>query len=418
MTPIISSAAIQSRAFNIDDLRLLAQRRLPRGLFEYVERGAEDDRSLAGNRAAFARWQLLPRVGVDVSAIDLSCRWFGRPRALPIAVGPTALSALLWYRGEEALALAARAAQVPYTVGTHSLTTMEKLFDLLGDDLWFQLYMLRSRQDSWDMVERARRVGIKTLVVTLDIPVEPNREYGKRSGFSMPFRFTPGAVADVLAHPRWLAEVYLRYRCHGGLPTFGNLPPALVGDIAHADVSDEKTTQRLAIDPRVSWEVLRELRERWPHTLVLKGILGVHDAARAAAIGCDGIVISNHGGRSLDDAVSPLLVLPEIRAAVGERLTLLIDSGFRRGTDVVKALALGAHGVLLGRATLYGLAAGGEAGAAHALEIFRTEMARTLALLGCPRVSGLDSELLRPDPLQPERLRPDQWRLMTSNSSS
>ncbi|MET0378197.1 MAG: alpha-hydroxy acid oxidase, partial [Spongiibacteraceae bacterium] len=378
MTQIISPGAVQSRVFNIDDLRTLAQRRLPRGLFAYVERGAEDEVSLAANRAAFARWQFVPRVGVDVSRTDLSCPWFGRACASPIAVGPTALSALMWYRGEEALARAAHAANVPYTVGTHSLTTMETLFDVLGDNLWFQLYMLRSREGTWEIVERARQVGIKTLIVTLDIPVEPNREYSKRSGFNMPFRFTPGAVADVLTHPRWFADVYLRYRLSGGLPRFGNLPQSVIGG-----VSNKSTAQNLSVDPTASWEVLRELRERWPHTLVLKGLLNAADATRAVALGCDGIVISNHGGRGLDGAIAPLAVLPEIRAAVGERLTVLIDSGFRRGTDVIKALALGAHGVMLGRATLYGLAAAGEAGAAHALGMFHAEMTRTLALLGC-----------------------------------
>lgn len=416
MTSSIPPHAIQSRAFNIDDLRTLAQRRLPRGLFAYVERGVEDDISLAANRAAFARWQFVPRIGVDVSSPDLSCRWFGRARSSPLAVGPTALSALMWYRGDETLARAAWAADVPYTLGTHSLTTMETLFDLLGDDfledkLWFQLYLLRSREGTWGIVERARQVGIKTLVVTLDIPVEPNREYSKRSGFTLPFRFTPGAVADVLSHPLWLADVYMRYQRNGGLPPFGNLPQSLLG--VGGNVFNKQTAQNLLVDPAASWEVLRELRERWPHTLVLKGILSVHDAERAASIGCDGIVVSNHGGRSLDGAISPLLVLPEIRAAVGERLTVLIDSGFRRGTDIIKALALGAHGVLLGRAALYGLAAAGEAGAAHALEILRAEMTRTLALLGCPRLSELSLNLLRPD-----QLRSDQLRLMTSNSSS
>jgi isopentenyl diphosphate isomerase/L-lactate dehydrogenase-like FMN-dependent dehydrogenase len=388
--PAIASAAITRTALNIDDLRTLARRRLPRGLFEYVERGAEDDVSLRANRAAFGRWQLLPQIGIDVSQVDLSCRWFGRIRPLPIAVGPTALSALLWYRGEEVLANAALRAGVPYTTGTHSLTAMETLFEQLGDDLWFQLYMLRSRAGTWDIVERARRLGIKTLMVTLDIPVEPNREYSRRSGFSMPFRFTPSSVADVLSHPRWLTDVYLRYRRQGGLPKFGNLPQALVGD-----VGNEATARNLTIDPTAGWDALRELRERWPHTLVIKGVLHAADAVHAAEIGCDGIVISNHGGRGLDGAIAPLSVLPEIRAAVGDRLTVLVDSGFRRGTDVIKALALGADGVLLGRATLYGLAAAGEAGASRALGIFREEMARTLALLGCPRLSDLSADQLR-----------------------
>lgn len=395
--------AVTRNIFNIDDLRVRAQRRLPRGLFDYIERGAEDDMSLVANRAAFARWQFVPRIGVDVARTDLTCSWFGRERALPFAVGPTALSALMWYRGEEALAAAASKFNVPYTVGTHSLATMETLFERLGDDLWFQLYMLRSRQGTWEIVERARRVGITTLLVTLDIPVEPNREYGRRSGFAMPFRFTPGAVADVLSHPRWLADVYLRYRLHGGLPPFGNLPRALVGDVANAE-----TARGLAIDPTANWAVLKELRERWPHTLVVKGVLHAADAVRAAELGCDGIVISNHGGRALDGAVAPLQVLPEITAAVAGRMTVLIDGGFRRGTDVVKALALGADGVLLGRAMLYGLAAAGENGAVHALRILREETARTLALLGCPRVSDLRAD----------QLRMDQLRLMTSNSSS
>jgi len=381
---------IQQRAFNIDDLRALARQRLPWGLFDYVERGAEDDISLAANRAAFAQWQLLPHIGVDVSQIDLSCRWFGRARALPFAIGPTALSALMWFRGEEAMARAAVKSNIPYTTAALSLTAMETLRDISGDDLWFQLYLLRNRAATWQIVERAKNAGINTLVVTLDIPVEPNREYTQRSGFNLPFKFTARAIADVLAHPRWLSDVYLRYQLGGGLPTLANLPALAAGDL-----TDKKVAQNLTVDSSVTWATLRELREKWPHTLVLKGVLSARDAQSAIDCGADGIVISNHGGRALDGAVAPLTVLPEIVAAVKGRLTVLIDSGFRRGTDVVKALALGADGVLLGRAPLYGLAAGGEAGAAHALHLLQTETARALALLGCPRLAELDAGYLR-----------------------
>ena len=378
---------IQQRAFNIDDLRALAQKRLPWGLFDYVERGAEDDISLAANRAAVAQWQLIPRIGVDVSQIDLSCRWFGRERARPFAIGPTALSALMWYRGEEAMARAAVTANIPYTTGTMSLTAMEALREISGEDLWFQLYMLRNRAATWQIVERAKNAGIKTLMVTLDIPVEPNREYTKRSGFNLPFKFSVRSVADVLAHPHWLGDVYLRYQLGGGLPKLANLPAG--------DLTDQQVAQDLTVDPTMTWDTLRELRAKWPHTLVLKGVLDARDAQRAAELGADGIVISNHGGRALDGATAPLTVLPEIAAAVNGRLTVLIDSGFRRGVDVIKALALGADGVLLGRAALYGLAAVGEAGAAHALHLLQTETARALALLGCPRVADLEADYLR-----------------------
>jgi len=376
-------------AFNIADLRAIAQRRLPKGIFEFVDRGAEDEVSLRNNRAAFDRIRLRPRVLVDVSRRNQEITLFGYRQKMPIAIAPTGAAGILWHEGEIALARAAATAGIPFTLATGSLTAMEKVVERAGGRLWFQLYMYADRSLSYQLVERAKAAGLEGLVVTVDSPVFSNREYNLRNGFTIPLSYTPRNIADVLRHPRWLAGVLSRYLLTTGMPRYENYPNAVKSSITARPMG-----RALKLNDSLTWEDVRVLRKRWPRTLMVKGILRSRDAALAADCGADAVIVSNHGGRVVDGALAPIEALPEIVDAVGKRIPVIVDSGFRRGTDVVKALALGASAVLIGRATLYGTAAAGEAGAARAITFFREEIDRTLALLGCGSIDALNREYL------------------------
>jgi isopentenyl diphosphate isomerase/L-lactate dehydrogenase-like FMN-dependent dehydrogenase len=376
-------------AYNIADLREMARRRLPRGMFEFVDRGTEDESALRHNRAAFERIRFRPRTLVDVSARSQEITLFGRKLPLPFAIGPTGTAGLLWYRGEIGLARAAAAAGIPFTVAVNSMTSMETIAEAAGGRLWFQLYMWSDRARSHEIVARAKAAGFEALIVTVDGAVRANREYGHRNGFEMPFRFNRRNVAGVLARPGWLCSVLLRYALTSGVPRFENYPP---------DVMDRLTARTLKSgflkNDSLTWDDIRVLRKLWPGVLMVKGILHPRDAQLAADCGADAVVVSNHGGRMLDSAVAPIEMLPGIVDAVGKRITVLMDSGVRRGADIVKALALGAQAVLIGRASLYGVAAAGEAGAARAIAILREEVSRVLALLGAPEIGALSAQYL------------------------
>jgi len=376
-------------AFNVADLRDIAQRRLPKGIFEFVDRGAEDEVSLRNNRAAFDRIRLRPRVLVDVSRRSQEITLLGHRQKMPIAIAPTGAAGILWHEGEIALARAAAAAGIPFTLATGSLTAMEKVVERAGGRLWFQLYMYADRSLSYQLVERAKAAGLEGLVVTVDSPVFSNREYNLRNGFTIPLSYTPRNIADVMRHPRWLAGVLARYLLTTGMPRYENYPDAVKSSITARPMG-----RALKLNDSLTWEDVRVLRKLWPRALMVKGILRPQDAALAADCGADAVIVSNHGGRVVDGAPAPIEVLPEIVEAVGKRVPVIIDSGFRRGTDVVKALALGASAVLIGRATLYGTAAAGEAGAARAISFFREEIDRTLALLGCGSIAALNREYL------------------------
>jgi len=376
-------------AYNIADLREMARKRLPKGIFEFVDRGAEDEVSLHNNRAAFERIKLKPRTLVDVSDRSQEITLFGHKQKMPIAIAPTGVAGIMWHEGEIALARAAAAAGIPFTLATGSMTAMEKVVAQAGGRLWFQLYMYAERSLSHQIAERAKAAGFEGLVVTVDSPVFSNREYNLRNGFTMPLSYTLRNTTDVLTHPRWLLGVLLRYLTTTGMPRYENYP---------ADVKARITAQpmgrALKLNDALTWEDVRALRKLWPRTLIVKGILHPQDAVHAADCGADGIIVSNHGGRVIDGAMAPIEVLPEVVAAVGKRMTVMVDSGFRRGSDVIKALALGANAVLIGRSTLYGTAAAGEAGAARAIALFREEIDRVLALLGCRGVGALTPDYL------------------------
>jgi isopentenyl diphosphate isomerase/L-lactate dehydrogenase-like FMN-dependent dehydrogenase len=376
-------------AYNIADLREMARRRLPKGIFEYIDRGAEDEVSLRNNRAAFERIKLKPRVLADVSQRSQEITLFGQRQKMPIAIAPTGTPGIMWHEGEIALARAAAGAGIPFTLATTSMTAMERIVAEAGGRLWFQLYMYADRSLLHRIAERAKAAGFEGLMVTVDSPVFSNRENNLRNGFTIPFTYSLRNTADVLAHPRWLAGVLLRYLLTTGMPRYENYP-----DEVKARITSQPMGRALKLNDALTWADVRALRKLWPRTLMVKGILHPRDAVLAADCGADAVIISNHGGRVLDAAPAPIEMLPEVVAAVGKRIAVMIDSGFRRGSDVVKALALGAHAVLVGRATLYGTAAAGEAGAARALAIFREEIDRVLALIGCTSIAALGTDYL------------------------
>ena len=368
-------------ALNIADLRALAQKRLPKGLFEFVDRGTEDEVALLNNRAALDRIKLRPRVLVDVSRRESKTNLFGRELPLPIIIAPTGMADLMWFHGELALARAAARAGIPFTLATSSTTPFEQVSQTLNAPFWFQMYMWDDREQSHAIMNRARAAGADTLLLTVDTAVFANREFNRRNGFTNPLLNRRFAL-DIAIHPRWSLGVMGRYLLEGGMPRFANYPEHLRSNITRAPA-------RLANSASVTWQDVARLRERWPGRLLLKGVLAPQDALLAVEHGVDGIVVSNHGGRNLDAAVAPIDVLAEIVAAVSGRIAVLYDSGIRRGTDIVKALALGADAVLIGRATLFGLAAGGESGASRAIAILHEELTRTLALIGAQGINDL-----------------------------
>jgi (S)-mandelate dehydrogenase len=371
-----------ARARNIADLRELAIRRVPGLAFEYVEGGAEDESTLRTNRSAFEALRLLPQTLVDTSRRHLGTTILGAPSMAPLVIAPTGLNNMLHPGGDLALARAAARRGIPFTLSSLSTTRLEEVARQAGGRLWMQLYVLKERAIARDLMQRAAAAGYEALVFTTDANVFGSREWDQRN-FSAPGRPTVRAALDTLRHPIWLYNMLVRH----GIPRFRNvesfLPPGKASAVGGSTVLPG------LFEASISWDDIAWIRQFWRGKLLIKGVLAAADAERALALGCDGIVLSNHGGRQLDYCVAALEVLPEVVAAVRGRLPVLIDGGFRRGTDIVKALALGAEAVMLGRATLYGLGAGGEAGVARALEMLCTETDRVLGMLGCNSVSDL-----------------------------
>lgn len=374
--------------YNIADLREKARRRLPLGIWEYAERGTEDECGMARNRAALDAVTFRPRVLRGVHRVDTRANLLGHDSAFPLAVAPTGAAGLLWYQGDLALARAAARAGVPFTISSASTMDIEQIAQA-GGRLWFQLYLWEDRELSLAVVDRARAAGCDVLFVTLDLPVTPNREYIQRNGFGTPFKLNARNTLDVLTHPRWLLGTMGRYQVTGGIPTQANLPDRL-----RAKITKGAPPGALFKQDDLDWDGLMAIRDRWPGKLLLKGVLHPEDARLALAAGVDGVVVSNHGGRAFDGSIATIEALPGIVEAVGGRMAVLLDSGIRRGSDIARALALGADGVLAGRAPLYGLAAAGEAGVSRALELLRSEFARSMAMLGARSVAELNAELL------------------------
>ncbi|MFN3892107.1 MAG: alpha-hydroxy acid oxidase [Beijerinckiaceae bacterium] len=376
---------------NIADLREAARRRLPRGVFEFFDRGSEDEASLKGNRKAFARIKLRNKVLVDVSRRSMATTLFGKPMAMPLAIAPTGVAGVCWYEGEAELARAAAKTGVPFTLATPSVTSIETIAAVEGGRKWFQLYMWRERDLSYALVKRAQDAGFEALILTVDTPAPPIREYNRRNGFSMPFQPNPRALLDMALHPRWLATVMARYLVKKGMPKLAHYPQGAVSRMAPgaAPAAPPKGVVPNLRGDDLTWDDVKRLRAVWKGPLMLKGVHLPEDAALAVEAGVDAVIVSNHGGRNLDSAVAPIEVLPEIAAEVGGRIPVLLDSGIRRGGDVVKALALGASAVLSGRPALYGLSVAGEAGASHALSLLRREIDATMAFTGCVSVADI-----------------------------
>lgn len=378
-----------ARALNVADLREVARRRLPRFVFEYVDGGAEDEVTLRDNRAAFERLRLLPRTLIDTAARHQRTQILASPAPAPMVIAPTGFNGMLYPEGDLALARVAARRGIPFTLSTVSTVRLEDVAKSAGGRLWMQLYVMKDRAIARDIMQRAAACAYEALVFTTDANVFGNREWDQR-GYRAPGKPTLRTVLDTLRHPRWFSGVMLRH----GMPRFRNLESFLPSGAVTA-VGGSTVIPKL-FDATLSWDDITWMRQQWRGKLLIKGVLTAADAARAASLGCDGIVISNHGGRQLDSCVAPIDVLPEIAAAVGGRLAVLLDSGVRRGTDIAKALALGAQAVMIGRPTLYGLAAGGEAGVERALSILTTEFDRVLGQLGCNSVADLTPQHVRP----------------------
>jgi (S)-mandelate dehydrogenase len=375
------------RTLCIEELRQVARRRVPHFAFEYVEGGAEDEVTLRWNRAALDSIRFVPETLVDTSSRHQHISLFGRESSSPLIIAPMGLNGMLCHRGDVALARAAAAAGIPFTLSTLSNVRLEDVATNAGGRLWMQLYVMKDREIARDIVTRADRAGYEALVFTSDANVFGHREWDKRN-YREPGKLSLRNLVDVAWHPRWLFDVIVPH----GVPRFENIIEFMPPEARSARGGVAFVPRLFA--PDLSWDDVAWLRQTWPRKLIVKGILNVADAQRAADLGCDGIVITNHGGRQLDSCVSPIEVLSAIAHAVGDRLAVIVDSGFRRGSDVVKAIALGADAVMIGRPTLYGLAAGGEAGVLHALSILTTEIDRVLGQLGCRFLAEINPDVL------------------------
>ncbi len=377
-----------TRAVNIEDLRVLAKRRLPRAIFDFFDGGAEDEVTLRENRAAFERVRLLPKVLVNVSQVDTGIELFGSPSKLPLAIAPTGGISAGRPGAELILARAAKASGVPFTMATPSAFSIERVAEEVGGRLWFQLYAVRDKDFRNKLVQRAKDSGYEAILVTVDLPVSGKRERDPRNGFHTPYSPNWRNSRDVIFKPAWALDM-LRH----GLPGMANLEGYRFSTPVGTDIV---TAVGREMDAGLDWEYIKRLRELWPGKLLLKGVERPDDAERAAAVGCDGVVVSNHGGRQLDGASSTLEALPDVARAVGSRITVLLDGGVRRGVDILKARALGAQAVLTGRATLFGAMAGGEPGAQRALEILSSELVRAMQLCGVRSVREIGPDLISP----------------------
>ena len=372
------------RAQDVADLRLIARRRTPRAVFDYVDGAAEDEVSLRRAKEAFARVQFSPSVLRDVSAVDTSTTVLGQPARLPLVLAPTGFTRMMHHEGEVAVARAAAAAGIPYTLSTMGTTSIEDVAGAAPTGAnWFQLYLWKDRDASRELVDRAARTGCTTLVLTVDTPVAGARRRDVRNGLTIPPALTARTVADMARHPSWWMNVLTTAPLEfASLRSWQGTVADLVNHMfdPSADVSD------------LEW-----LRSEWGGRLVVKGVQTVEDARRVVDAGADGVVVSNHGGRQLDRAPTPIEVLPAVVDAVGERAEVLLDTGVTSGADIIAAAAMGASACMVGRAYLYGLMAGGERGVARTLEILQSEATRTMQLLGACSISDVSGRAaLRP----------------------
>jgi L-lactate dehydrogenase (cytochrome) len=373
-----------SELVTIDDVRRRARRKLPKMVLDFVEGGAEEEVTLARNRAAFRDVVLEPRYLVDVSGRDLSTTILGSEAGSPVLLSSTGLNRLAHPEGELAVARAAGREGCIFIVGVFSSYTIEEIRAAASGPLWFQIYLWKDRQVTRDLVERARAAGYEALCLTVDVPVLGLRERDLRNGMTIPVKVSARGALDVARRPRWLYRL-----ARDSAPTFASMK-GIRGAGGDSGIPLIEYVNRELFDPSQSWADLEWLREVWDGRLVVKGIMGPDDAARAVELGADGVMVSNHGGRQLDGVAGTLEALPRVVDAVGDRAEVLLDGGVRRGSDVVKALALGARGCGVGRPYWWGLAAGGEPGVARALQILNAETDRVMALVGKSRIAEID----------------------------
>lgn len=376
-----------SNPVNISEWRIQAKNRLPKFVFDFIDGAAEDSITLKNNREAFEKISILPRVLRDTSTVDTSVNILGSRWSLPLGIAPMGLNGLIRPGADTSLARAAEAAGVPFVLSTASNDRIEHIRQQVPSAaLWLQLYVMQDPGITDQLLRRAKANAFDTLVLTVDVPVSGMREQDHRNGFRLPFRLTPRLLADLTTHPRWSLRQAI-----AGQPAFVNL----VEDVSSA-LSPQAQAALLAraMDRRLTWERLDQIRQQWTGKLLIKGVLHPEDALLAMGAGVDGIVVSNHGGRQLDGGIASMEALPRIHQAVCGRIPILLDSGVRRGVDIVKAMALGASGVLIGRPVLYGLAAGGESGARQILMTLAEEIQRCMVLMGAASVSKIDETYL------------------------
>ncbi len=373
--------------FNLDDFRVLAKKRLPRMVYDYLDGGADDEVTLGRNQSSFSNIQLMPRALRDVSNIDLSTTVLGQQVDIPVLLSPTGQTRMFHHSGESAVARAAAKAGTIYSLSSVSSTSIEDTAAASDGRKWFQIYVWRDREVIKEFMDRCRESGYNALCLTVDLPVHGNRERDLRNQLTFPAAVAPKVVADVLSHPRWLYN-YL---------THPKIEIANVKGSRNASVPKEVTLLDYVskqLDSSVNWDDAAWMIEQWDGPFIIKGIVNPEDAKRAVEIGARAIIVSNHGGRQLDFMPPTIEVLPQIVKAVAGRAEILLDSGVRRGTDVIKALALGATAVMIGRPYLYALAAGGEAGVDRMFELLRAELMRDMAMLGCTKISDLTPEYI------------------------
>jgi (S)-mandelate dehydrogenase len=374
---------------NLEDLRVLAKKRLPKVVYDFIEGGVDDEDGLARNEDAFRQRALAPRYMVDVTKLDQSVPLFGREYSSPYGIAPTGGIGNYRRGGDLMLARAARDANVPFIMSGAATASMEEMAAIAPDHGWYQIYTARDRSIAEAQVKRAADLGLQALVVTVDVPTGANRERNRRNGFGRPLRLSLANKLDALRRPMWFKD----YMTHG----IAMLPNWQAHAPAGADAAAVGEFFSSQLPNSVTWKDIETFRKLWPRTLIIKGIMRADDAIRAADAGVDGIIVSNHGARQLDRAVSALDVLPRLDAEVGDRVTLMMDGGVRRGSDIVIALASGAKFVFLGRPTLYGAIAGGDAGATKAVKILHDEVNKVMAQIGVPVLRDIGPDALHWD---------------------
>ncbi len=372
---------------NIDDLRRMARRRVARAVFEYVDRGSYDEQTLRANRADLESLHFRQRVAIDVDRRSTRTTMLGEDVAMPVAIAPVGLTGLNWADGEILGARAAETFGIPFTLSTMSICSIEDVAGAVAKPFWFQLYVMRDRGFSAALIERAKAAKCSALMLTLDLQIQGQRHRDLKNGLAVPPKLTLGTALDVMTKPGWVLNVLT-----GRRKSFGNL---------EGRIPDAKSLTTLSqwiagqFDPTLSWKDVEWVRKLWGGKIILKGILDVEDAKIAASTGADAIVVSNHGGRQLDSTVSSIRALPEVAEAVGDRIEVLFDGGIRSGQDVLRALALGAKGTMIGKSFAWGLGAMGEPGVAKVLEILHKELDVTMALCGLRDVKDASPAILR-----------------------